>query len=183
MSITLGQVNSAVEAVQRELNTTLVESRSRLGQAPIANQAPPQQEENDCIVWFQDQEMGDNTMAEYSLMRTKKKKTRASNNRDKKGKGHGDKKTKRKKGHHDPGGSDDSSPSSSEDSDESGKKPSRKERKILQIAAIGVLTLMTQKQYYIPSDLRQGIEEPLSLVIKRTQAAALRVIGRGIKAP
>ena len=128
MSITLGQVNSAVEAVQRDLNTTLVDSRNRVGQVPIANQPVPQQGENDGIDWFQDQEMGDDTMAEYSLMRTKKKKTRASNKRDKKRKGHGDKKIKHKKGHHDPGGSDDSSPSSSEESDESGKKPSRKRK-------------------------------------------------------
>ena len=128
MSITLGQVNSAVEAVQRDLNTTLVDSRNRVGQVPIANQPVPQQGENDGIDWFQDQEMGDDTMAEYSLMRTSKKKTRASNTGKKKRKGHGDKKSKHRKGHHDPGGSDDSSSSSSEDSDESGKKPSRKRK-------------------------------------------------------
>ena len=128
MSVTLGQVNSAVEAMQRDLDITLAESRSRAGQAPIVNQPPLRQEDNDDIDWFQDQEMGDETMAEYSLMRTKKKNPRASNKIDKRRNNKKKKRTKHKKGHHDPDGSGSSSSSSSEDSEDSGKKRSRKRK-------------------------------------------------------
>ena len=67
-------------------------------------------------------------MAEYSLMRTKKKKSRANNKPDKRRNSDRGKKIKHKRGQHDPGGSDGSSSSLSEDSDESRKKSSRKRK-------------------------------------------------------
>ena len=124
---TLGHVSVAVEAIQHDLNAGLVELRNRVEQVASLSQATVQPEGSNGLDWFQDIEMGDSTMEEYSFMRDKDK-NKSKNKRNKGHKNGTGRKLKNKKRNEEPDGSDSSSSSSSEESDNHKKGASRKRK-------------------------------------------------------
>ena len=122
----LEEVRRVVEGLQTDVNANLAELSMRVDQVANNSQLGNQQDRSLQSEWLRDEEMGDETLADFNLIagnvtKRKAKKSKSVSNKMKS-------KSKNKGGYGDPDDSDHSSSSSSDESDVWTKKGSRKRK-------------------------------------------------------